>query len=100
MKSDKCELPSYYEAQRFWTEGNPLPVVGTYLQRALLIGVPLYLVNGKPIESTKNALIASLAVEMYVLYKAYHFVKDCNNTPRTNGVPLDYTDGLHFSPWT
>ena len=84
MSTPQCELPSYYEAQRFWKEGNPWPVIGTYLQRSLLIGVPLYLINGKPVESTKNALIASLAVEAYVLYKTYHFVKKCPLSPKVN----------------
>ncbi len=97
MKSKECELPSYYEAQRFWVEGNPFPVIYTLLQRAVLIGVPLYLINGKPLDSTKNAIIASTAIEMYVLYKTYRFMKEC--TPRANGVPLDYTDGLYVTNW-
>ena len=97
MRDKECELPSYYAAQRFWVEGNPFPVIGTLILRSALIGVPLYLINGKPLDSTKNALIASTAVQLYVLYKTYHFVKNC--TPRTNGVPLDYTDNLHVTDW-
>ena len=41
-----CDLPSYIEAQRFWEDGKVAPLVGTYLQRSVLIGVPLYLING------------------------------------------------------
>ena len=72
-----CDLPSYIEAQRFWEHGKIAPVVGTYLQRSLLIGVPLYAVNGRPLESAKNALIASLAVEVYVLFKTRQILKEC-----------------------
>lgn len=79
MMSDKCDLPSYIEAERFWTEGAVLPLVGTYLQRSILVGVPLYAVNGEPLESAKNALIASLAVEAYVLYKTRQILKECPN---------------------
>jgi hypothetical protein len=75
----KCDLPSYIEAQRFWEEGKVAPLVGTYLQRSVLIGVPLYLVNGQPLESAKNALIASLAVEAYVLYKTRQILKNCKS---------------------
>lgn len=75
----KCDLPSYIEAQRFWEEGKVAPLVGTYLQRSVLIGVPLYLVNGRPLESAKNALIASLAVEAYVLYKTRQILKLCKS---------------------
>jgi len=98
MRDKECELPSYYAAQRFWVEGNPFPVIGTLILRSALIGVPLYLINGKPLDSTKNALIASTAVQLYVLYKTYHFTKNC--TPQaTRGVPIDYKDGLHISNW-
>jgi len=72
-----CDLPSYIEAKNFWLHGSVAPLIGTYLQRSVLIGVPLYIVNGKPIESTKNALIASLAVEAYVLYKTKQILNQC-----------------------
>ena len=79
----KCDLPSYIVAQRFWEDGKVAPLVGTYLQRSVLIGVPLYLINGRPIESTKNALIASMAVEAYVLYKTRQILKQCPSRTKT-----------------
>lgn len=79
----KCDLPSYIEAQRFWEDGKVAPLVGTYLQRSVLIGVPLYLINGRPIESAKNALIASMAVEAYVLYKTRQILKQCPSRTKT-----------------
>tara|TARA_B100001057_G_scaffold491261_2_gene581130 strand:- start:3641 stop:3880 length:240 start_codon:yes stop_codon:yes gene_type:complete len=72
-----CDLPSYIEAQQFWETGKVAPLMKTYLQRSILIGVPLYVINGRPIESAKNALIASLAVEAYVLYKTRQILKQC-----------------------
>ena len=72
-----CDLPSYLEAKQFLETGKVAPLVKTYLQRSVLIGVPLYVINGRPIESAKNALIASLAVEAYVLYKTRQILKQC-----------------------
>lgn len=72
-----CELPSYVEAQRFWESGSIAPLVGTYLARSLLISVPLLAINRDPKDAIKNALAASLAVELYVLYKTREILSEC-----------------------
>lgn len=76
-KPTKCELPSYIEAQEFWEKGEVLPVVGTYLQRSLLIATPLYFLNRDLKVTAQNALLASLAVEVYVLYKTKQIIDTC-----------------------
>ena len=94
MKTKECELPSYYAAQQFIRGEAVLPLITSYFGRSLLIGTAFMLVDRDWRQAARNGLIASAAVEAYVLYKTSQMLKVCP-PPRQNGVPLDYTDHMY-----
>lgn len=74
-----CELPSYNAAKLFLESGEASPLLISYVGRSALISLAFLLTNHSLKQSVKNGLIASFAVECYVLYKSAQFIKKCKN---------------------
>lgn len=74
-----CELPSYNAAKLFLEKGEVSPLALSYIGRSALISSAFLLTNHSLKQSVKNGLIASFAVECYVLYKSSQFIKKCKN---------------------
>lgn len=77
MTKEECELPSYNASKQFLETGQMLPLAQSYLGRASIVSVA-FLITGKDLRtSVTSGLIASAAIQMYVLYKANQFIKRC-----------------------
>ena len=77
MTKDECELPSYHAALQFVEGEAYAPVVLSYIGRAALISGAFLIARDDWKSSLRNGLIASAAVEMYVLYKTYSKLQHC-----------------------